>query len=99
MTKRAIVDIVRAAALGSYGVLGLAPGGPLGALRRRLGLGEPAIDVTLGGRLEVDLRLRLADHLPQPEVARQVDRAVRYALRRALGRDADRLTIHVGWRR
>ncbi|MDQ2965766.1 MAG: Asp23/Gls24 family envelope stress response protein, partial [Chloroflexota bacterium] len=29
------------------------------------------------------------------EVARQVDSAVRYAIRRALGREVSRLTIHV----
>ena len=33
--------------------------------------------------------------MPVAEVARQVDSAVRYALRRALGREVDRLTIHV----
>ena len=33
--------------------------------------------------------------MPIAEVARQVDSAVRYAIRRALGREVDRLTIHV----
>jgi regulator of cell morphogenesis and NO signaling len=33
--------------------------------------------------------------LPIAEVARQVDSAVRYSIRNALGRDVTRLTIHV----
>ena len=33
--------------------------------------------------------------MPIAEVARQVDSAVRYSIRRALAREIDRLTIHV----
>ena len=33
--------------------------------------------------------------MPVAEVARQVDSAVRYALRHALGREVRRLTIHI----
>ncbi len=45
--------------------------------------------------LAIDLDLLVAHGLPIAEVARQVDSAVRYAIRRALGREVDRLTIHV----
>ncbi len=43
----------------------------------------------------IDLDLTVAYGLPIAEVARQVDSAVRYSIRNALGRDVTRLTIHV----
>ena len=43
----------------------------------------------------IELDLTVAYGVPIAEVARQVDSAVRYAIRRALGREVDRLTIHV----
>ena len=101
VTRRAVVDVVRAATLGSYGVTGFA-GGWIGRLRELLGLGQPGVVVTFGpdqddGRqdLGIDLDLNVAYGLPIAEVARQVDSAVRYSLRNALGRDVTRLTIHV----
>jgi len=103
VTRRAVTDVVRAATLGSYGVTGFA-GGWLGTLMERLGLGQPGIHVTFGepgaadrGKpdLTIDLDLTVAYGLPIAEVARQVDSAVRYSIRNALGRDVTRLTIHV----
>ena len=112
VTRRAIVDIVRVATLGSYGVTGFG-GGLVGRLLERLGLAHPGIRVTLGSeddgpsprpgigsaardpRLALDLDLTVAYGVPVAEVARQVDSAVRYALRRALDHEVDRLTIHV----
>jgi uncharacterized alkaline shock family protein YloU len=103
VTRRAVVDIVRVATLGSYGVTGFA-GGWFGTLQERLGLGQPGIDVTFGDAdtddqarpdLTIDLDLTVAYGLPIAEVARQVDSAVRYSIRNALGRDVSRLTIHV----
>ena len=103
VTRRAVVDVVRAATLGSYGVTGFA-GGWLGMIRERLGLGHPGISVTFGPPadddeprpdLAIDLDITVAYGLPIAEVARQVDSAVRYSLRNALGRDVTRLTIHV----
>jgi uncharacterized alkaline shock family protein YloU len=96
VSRRAIVDVVRGATLGSYGVIGFAGGGPLGWLAERLGLAPHGIRVQLSGGLGVDLDLVVAHNLPIAEVARQVDSAVRYAVRRALGREIDRLAIHVG---
>lgn len=90
VTKRALVDIVRTAVLGSYGVTGLAESG-----LRRLHLGEPAIRVNLKPAVAVDVRLTIAHGLPVAEVARQVDSAIRYALRRALDRDVGAVRIHV----
>jgi uncharacterized alkaline shock family protein YloU len=94
VSRRAIVDVVRSATLGSYGVIGFA-GGPFGRIAERLGLAPRGIDVRIAGGLAIDLDLLVAHNLPIAEVARQVDSAVRYAVRRALGREIDRLTIHV----
>jgi uncharacterized alkaline shock family protein YloU len=102
VSRRAVVDVVRAATLGSYGVTGFA-GGWLGALQERLGVRQPGVHVTFGPpdhagapqELTIDLDITVAYGLPIAEVARQVDSAVRYSLRNALGRDVTRLTIHV----
>jgi uncharacterized alkaline shock family protein YloU len=105
VTRRAVADIVRTATLGSYGVSGFAGGGIFGGLLERLGLGQPGIHVTfdevtdpaadIGTGLTIDLDLTVAYGVPVAEVARQVDSAVRYAVRRALDADVDRLTVHV----
>ena len=101
VTRRAVVDIVRAATLGSYGVTGFG-GGWIGRLREALGLGQSGIVVRFGpqpagakAELSIDLDLTVAYGLPIAEVARQVDSAIRYSIRNALGRDVTRLTIHV----
>ncbi len=73
VSPRAIDDIVRAAVLGSYGVAGFVDDGPLGPLRRRLGLGGPGVRVATSGPFTVDLRLTVAFGLPVAEVARQVE--------------------------
>jgi uncharacterized alkaline shock family protein YloU len=95
-SRRAIEEIVRAAVLGSYGVAGFVDDGPLGSVRRVFGLGARGVRVRTGDGFRVDLRLTVAFGLPVAEVARQVESAVRYALRRTLDREPDRLTIHVG---
>jgi uncharacterized alkaline shock family protein YloU len=96
VTRRAVVDIVRAATLGSYGVVGLTGGGPAGWLAERLGLAPRGINVQLEDDLTIELDLVVGHGLPIAEVARQVDSAVRYEIRQALGHDVGRLTIHVG---
>jgi len=90
VTQRALVDIVRTAVLGSYGVTGLAE-----PFLRRLRLGERAIRVSVTPEVAVDVRLTIAAGLPVAEVARQVDSAIRYALRRALDREIAAVRIHV----
>jgi uncharacterized alkaline shock family protein YloU len=94
VTRRAVFDIVRTATLGSYGVTGFAAG-IAGRFIERLGLGQPGVHLELDDGLAVELDLTVAYGVPVAEVARQVDSAVRYALRRALERDVARLTIHV----
>lgn len=94
VTRRAILDVVRAATLGSYGVTGVAAN-PIERLLGRLGLAQPGIHLGLRNGLTIELELTVAHGLPVAEVARQVDSAVRYAVRRTVGRAVDRLTIHV----
>jgi uncharacterized alkaline shock family protein YloU len=95
VSRRALTDIVRAATLGSYGVTGFAGRGWLDRIAELAGAPTRGIRIELGDELTVELNLTVADGLPIAEVARQVDSAVRYALRRALGREVTRLTIHV----
>jgi uncharacterized alkaline shock family protein YloU len=94
VTRRAVLDIVRAATLGSYGVTGFAVG-PLGRVLAWLGFRNPGIAVRLADQLDIELDLTVAYGVPVAEVARQVDSAIRYALRQALDRDVRRLTIHI----
>jgi uncharacterized alkaline shock family protein YloU len=95
VSRRAIADIVRTATIGSYGVTGLVDQDPLDRLLAVFGLARPGIELDLDGALKIEIHLTVASGLPVAEVARQVDSAVRYALRRAVGRDVDELTIHV----
>ena len=95
VTRRAVIDLVRTATLGSYGVTGFAASS-LDRLLGRLGLSQPGIDLHLADEIDIELDLLVAFGVPIAEVARQVDSAVRYSLRRALGREVRRLTIHVG---
>jgi uncharacterized alkaline shock family protein YloU len=94
VTRRAVLDIVRTATLGSYGVTGFAVG-RVGRVLAWLGLRHPGIGVRLADQLDIDLDLTVAYGVPVAEVARQVDSAIRYALRQALDRDVRRLTIHI----
>jgi uncharacterized alkaline shock family protein YloU len=94
VSRRAVVDIVRAAALGSYGVTGFATN-PLERMAGALGLTQPGIRLELDGEVRIELDLTVAWGLPVAEVARQVDSAVRYAIHRSLGRDVARLSINV----
>jgi uncharacterized alkaline shock family protein YloU len=95
VTRRALSDIVRAATLGSYGVTGFAAG-PVGRLAAALGIAQPGLRLDLTTGLGIELHLTVAYGLPVAEVARQVDSAVRFAVRRSIGREVDRIAIHVG---
>jgi uncharacterized alkaline shock family protein YloU len=95
VTRRAVIDIVRGVTLGSYGVVGFAGNWAdrvLGWIERRPG----GLRVSVaGGTLAIRMHLRVAHGLPIAEVARQVDLGVRYAIRTALGREVDHLSIRV----
>lgn len=94
VTRRAITDLVRGAALGSYGVLGFEEG-PLRKALAALGLARPGARVVMDGGISVELRVRIAYGTPIAEVARQVEAAVRYRLRQAIGREPDHVAIRV----
>ena len=94
VTGRALADIVRSATLGSYGVSAFA-GDPVTRLLARLGLAQPGLAIRFDDGIEIDLDLTVALGVPVAEVARQVDSAVRYAVRTALGREIDRIVIHI----
>ena len=96
VTKRAVRELVRTAVLSVYGVSGFAGGGRIGRLLHRLGFGNPGCRVTMDPALAVDLDLLVAYGLPVAEVARQVESAVRYTLRHAVGQEPQRVTIRIG---
>jgi uncharacterized alkaline shock family protein YloU len=94
-SRRALIDIVRAATLGSYGVVGFASGPIdrlLGALEGRPGGLRVAI---VDGTIDVRLRLRIAHGLPLAEVARQVESAIRYGIAQATGHEVRGLAIRI----
>jgi uncharacterized alkaline shock family protein YloU len=88
------MDVVRGATLGSYGVTGLA-GSPLARLLALVDLAHPGIAVRIDDGLDVELDLEVALGVPVAEVARQVDSAVRYAVKRSFDLEIRRLVIHI----
>ena len=88
VSRQAIIDVIRAAVLGSYGVTGFADPSFRARVARWLRVDEPGIRLQLGRALRLDLFLTVAYGLP-------VDSAVRHAVRRATSREFAELTIHV----
>jgi uncharacterized alkaline shock family protein YloU len=95
VTRRAIVDIVRTAVQGSYGVTGFADRSLGRRLLRWLGLDRSGIKLAMHDGLRFDLYITVAAGVPVAEVARQVDSAVRYSLRHYVGSEAASVSIHV----
>jgi uncharacterized alkaline shock family protein YloU len=95
VSRRAIADIVRNATLGSYGVIGFVGGPPWSRIAELLGRPPRGLNVRIVDGLAIELDLVIGHNVPVAEVARQVDSAVRYAVRQALEREVDRLVIHV----
>jgi uncharacterized alkaline shock family protein YloU len=95
VTRRAISQVVRAAVSSSYGVTGLADDGLLHGVLAALGIRPPGVLVRVEGGLRVELRILVAAGVPIAEVARQVDSAVRYSVRRAIEREIERVTVYV----
>jgi uncharacterized alkaline shock family protein YloU len=88
-------DVVRRAALGSYGVVSVSGPWPWHTVLAWIGRGTPGVRVRLGPPLTIDLYLAVARGVPVAEVARNVEAAVRYGVGRALGREIDALAIHI----
>jgi uncharacterized alkaline shock family protein YloU len=95
VTRRAIVDIVRTAVQSSYGVTGFSDPSFGRRLLRWVGLDRPGIKLTTENGVALDLYLNVAFGIPVAEVARQVDSAVRYSLRRIVGVEVAELAIHI----
>jgi uncharacterized alkaline shock family protein YloU len=95
VTRRAIVDIVRTAVQSSYGVTGFSDPSFGRRLLRWVGLDRPGIKLTTENGVALDLYLNVAFGVPVAEVARQVDSAVRYSLRRIVGVEVAELAIHI----
>jgi uncharacterized alkaline shock family protein YloU len=95
VTRRAIRDLVRNAVLGVYGVSELRSHTLPGRLLDLVGIGRNGIGLDLDGTLAIDLHLTVASGLPIAEVARQIDASVRYAVHHAIGKEPDRISIHV----
>ncbi len=95
VTKRAVVDLIRTATLGSYGVTGFSDPTLVARVMRWARRAPAGIRLRLAPTLAIDLWITVAWGLPVAEVARQVDSAVRYSLRRALAREVDSLVVHV----
>ena len=95
VTRRAVGDVVRRAAIGSYGVVAVSGPRPWHSVLAWMRRATPGVRVRLGPPLTVDVYLSVARGMPVAEVARNVDSAVRYRVRQALGREIDELAIHV----
>jgi uncharacterized alkaline shock family protein YloU len=95
VTRRAIVDIVRTAVQGSYGVIGFSDPSLGRRLLRWIGLDRPGIQLGTENGLYLDVYIRVANGVPVAEVARQVDSAVRYSVGRLIGVEVTGLRIHV----
>jgi uncharacterized alkaline shock family protein YloU len=96
VARRAVEEIVRAAALESYGVTSLADPDLVSRILRWLHVRPSGVRVDLHDGIRAELFLTVAYGVPVAEVARQVESAVRYALRRSLGVEPDRLVMHIG---
>jgi uncharacterized alkaline shock family protein YloU len=94
-TRRAVGDVVRRAALGSYGVVSVSGPRPWHTALALIGRSTPGVRIRLGPPLTVDLYLAVARGVPVAEVAHNVEAAVRYGVVRALGREIDALGIHI----
>ena len=96
VTRRALTDVARSAALRAYGVTGFGGGGLLGRVLDRLGLRTRGVRVALrDGEIRVSLQVSIAHGLPIAEVARQVEASVRYGLREAVGQEPASVSIRV----
>ena len=95
VTARTVAALVRHAAAACYGVVAVSGPRRFDDLRGWLGLGTPGVIVRLRPELRVALYLSVARGVPVAEVAHNAEDAVRYALRRALGREPVEVEIHV----
>jgi len=92
VTRRAIFDIVRSAVQSSYGVTGFSTLPSAVSFAEARGTRQARHQAADDGGLALELYVKVAHGMPVAEVARQVDSAVRYELRkmgRRGGRESD----------
>lgn len=97
--RESLARSVRSAAAECYGVTAVAP---VGWLQRLTGWLRPTrasgVAVVFDGSLRVTLDLHVAAHVPNAQVADNVDEAVRYRVLRDFGRAIDELVIRIDGR-
>jgi uncharacterized alkaline shock family protein YloU len=95
VTRRAIVDIIRIAVQGSYGVMGFSDPSLGRRVMRILGLNRPGVKISTRDGICVDVYIDVASGVPIAEVARQVESAVRWSIQQHLGLELASLAVHV----
>jgi uncharacterized alkaline shock family protein YloU len=95
VTRRTVAEVVHRAAASSYGVVGFTSPDLRSRILAVLGRRTRGLRVRIVPTLDVELFIRVAFGVPIAQVASNVESAVRYAVRQALGREVDALVIHV----
>jgi uncharacterized alkaline shock family protein YloU len=95
VTRRALVDIVTTAVQSSYGVTSFSDPNLGRRVLRWAGLDRPGIKMTTKDGLRLEVFLTVAFGVPVAEVARQVESAVRYSVKRSTGLEVTSLIVHV----
>jgi uncharacterized alkaline shock family protein YloU len=98
MDEREVGRVVRSAAESVYGVTAVVGSGWAERLAARLGMGSSGVSVTRTPALRVAVDLRVADTVPQQQVAANVAEKVRYVVERDLSTAIDRLEIMIDGR-
>ncbi|CAN5569363.1 hypothetical protein BH23CHL7_BH23CHL7_22620 [soil metagenome] len=93
-----IARLIRDAALSAYGVAAVTDRRWRDRLAGRLGRRVPGVHVEEQGGLKVELHIELAQGVPAPAVAANVEESVRYIVQRELGRLIDDLRLVVDGR-
>jgi uncharacterized alkaline shock family protein YloU len=98
MDEREIGRVVRNAAESVYGVVAVVGPGWFEGVRTRLNIGNSGVSVSRSPVLAVTVDLRVAEAVPQNQVASNVAEKVRYVVERDLGVHIAALTIRVDGR-
>jgi uncharacterized alkaline shock family protein YloU len=98
LDERELRRVVRAAAESVYGVVAVVGPRMLDRLGARVGFGDSGVTVATSPTLAVTVDLKVADGVPQAQVASNVADAVRYYVERDMGRHLTNLTVRVDGR-
>jgi uncharacterized alkaline shock family protein YloU len=98
LDERELRRVVRAAAESVYGVVAVVGPRMLDRLGARLNFGESGVTVATSPTLAVSVDLKVADGVPQAQVASNVADAVRYYVERDMGRHLTQVTVRVDGR-